>query len=265
MAKVSVIIASRNEPYLFKTIEDICQKATGDIEVIVILDGEWDVNGEYSEDPRVSYLYNPVALGLRRAVNQGVALSRGDYILKCDAHTMFAKGFDEVLVKNSQPKMIQVPRRYPLDPEKWEVEKRKDNKYPIDEMLLSDSLQGEPTGRKFTETLTDLQTAQGSCWFMEKEWFNYLELEDYDTYGFFYHEFQEIGFKCWLSGGRVVRNIDTWYAHWHKPKTHGRGYQMDGEKEKARKAVEKWRTEKMFSKQIHDFQWMLDKFNNDKK
>ena len=31
-----------------------------------------------------------------------------------------------------------------------------------------------------------------------------------------YQETQELGMKIWLSGGRVVRNKNTWYAHLHK-------------------------------------------------
>ena len=36
---ISVIIPARNEPFLQKTVDDVFEKAHGDLEVIVILDG----------------------------------------------------------------------------------------------------------------------------------------------------------------------------------------------------------------------------------
>ncbi len=39
MTKVSIIIPSKNEKFLGKTIESIINNATGDYEIIVVLDG----------------------------------------------------------------------------------------------------------------------------------------------------------------------------------------------------------------------------------
>ena len=41
MPKTSVLIPARNEPYLVKTIEDVFQKAAGEIEVIAVLESYW--------------------------------------------------------------------------------------------------------------------------------------------------------------------------------------------------------------------------------
>ena len=49
---VSIIIPSRNEPFLQHTIDDILAKAAGEIEVIVVLDGYWPTF-ELKQDPRV--------------------------------------------------------------------------------------------------------------------------------------------------------------------------------------------------------------------
>lgn len=269
MAKLSIIIASRNEPYLYRTNQDILEKATGDIEIINILEQEWDVSGDYIEDPRVSYLYNPVAVGLRKAVNQGVALSRGDYIMKVDAHVMFSKGFNERLIKDYKPQQVVVPYRKPLDPEKWKIEERTDNKYPIgyEYFVYGDPSRGiystnwhERNRNKENVLIDETPSAQGSCWFMSKDYFRELDLFE-EKYGMFYLEFQEVSLKSWLYGNGVWVNKNVWYAHWHKPKSHGRGYSLpDGEREKSIKAMNDWLTDSAWNKQKRPFRWLIEHF-----
>ena len=41
METVSVVIPSRKEPFLNRTIQDIQEKFKGDYEIIVVLDGGW--------------------------------------------------------------------------------------------------------------------------------------------------------------------------------------------------------------------------------
>ena len=257
---VSVVIPARNEPYLKKTVEDLLKKSKEAIEILVVLDGYWPNIDEIIEDKRVIYLHYSTPRGMRNAINSAVRIASGEFILKCDAHCMFADGFDVVLKKDCEKDWIVVPRRYPLDPEKWDIEVRTDNKYPIDYMVLNATLQGIPAKGDDSKQIDDLMTSQGSCWFMRREYFDYLELLDEETYGTFWQEFQEIGLKCWLSGGRIVVNKGTWYAHWHK--NEGRGYSLpQGEQESTRAMVNRWRTEKMFSKQIYELDWLFNKFN----
>ncbi|MCX6704106.1 MAG: glycosyltransferase, partial [Candidatus Woesebacteria bacterium] len=92
MPNVSIIIPSRNETYLLKTIESVLSAAKGEIEVIAVLDGYW-VDAPI-ESPKVTYVHIGSSKGMRNAINSGVAMARGKYILKCDAHCMFAPGFD---------------------------------------------------------------------------------------------------------------------------------------------------------------------------
>lgn len=258
---VSVIIPARNEPYLKQTILDILKKATGKIEVIAILDGYWPESQDIIDDKRVIYINFGSARGMRNAINTGVFLSRGEYILKCDAHCMFDEGFDEKLSKDCKENLIVVPRRYPLIPQTWQREKRSDNKYPIDYMKLVNfhgEIDTERRDKRKDIMIDDLMTSQGSCWFMPRKYYDELELLDEDTYGRFWNEFQEIGLKCWLSGGEVKVNKNTWYAHWHK--TEGRGYSLTDDQKVALEALEKWKT-KGWHKQIKPLQWLFDKFN----
>ena len=262
MSCVSIVIPSRNEKYLSQTIRDLLTKATGEIEIIAVLDGWWQSLPEYIQDKRVKYLHYSPARGMRNAINKGLAIATGEYIFKIDAHCMVEHGYDEILSKTCGHDWVVVPRRYALDPEKWE---RTDNpKYPVDYMYLSDDLHGivwkDIDNKRKDVMIDDLMSSQGSAWFMRKAYFEYLELMDESLYGSFSSEFQEIGLKCWLSGGRVVVNKNTWYAHWHKEE--GRGYSLDKkEGEKASIFLDEWiNGNYKWFKQIHPISWLRDQF-----
>ena len=259
---LSVIIPSRNEPYLRQTVDDLLKNATQEIEIIVILDGYYPE--DLSPDPKVRYLYRIESKGMRNGINSGVALARGKYIMKIDAHCSFAKGYDEELKKNCKDNWVVVPRRYPLDVEKWDKEVRTDNKYPIDyEYIDPNDLHGvEWRDRRDDRKdimIDETMTAQGSCWFTTKKHFDNFGGLDEKSYGSFFLEFQEISFKTWLSGGKVMVNKNTSYCHFHKNK--GRGYSLrPGERDVAVEFTKKWRSNSAWSKQTVPFQTMIDNF-----
>jgi glycosyltransferase involved in cell wall biosynthesis len=271
---VSIIIPSRNEIFLQKTILDILSKAKGEIEVIAVLDGYWPTPKKTEfwltpaivEDPRISYVHLPTATGMRNAINTGVAVAKGKFLLKCDAHCMFDEGFDEVLKADCEDDWIIIPRRFALEPQAWRLEEN--SKYPVDYMYLSRDLHGEIWNEKNknpelkNKLLDETMSAQGSCWFMPRNYFAQLELEDEENYGTFANEFQEVGLKCWLSGGHVMVNKKTWYAHFHKNKeTGGRGYHLPGQElEKGTAYTNKWLTNSAWAKQTLPFEWIIEKF-----
>lgn len=274
---LSVVIPSRKERFLNKTIKDLLEKSTQDIEIIAVLDGYWPAYDEMISDFRVHYIHYSSPIGMRGCINSGVSIAKGKYILKTDGHCMFANGFDEVLKTDHKEDWVQIPRRHPLDPEKWVIEQRTDDKYPIDYMFLTypndDTEWGgrEFSGREWREKnedeslkekkIDDAMSFQGSAWFMTREYFNWLELMDEQTYGSFWKEAQEIGFKCWLSGGRVVRNKNTWYAHLYKGKKYGRGYNLDKSgNDEHRNNIEKWLNEKVWHKQKYPMSYLINKF-----
>lgn len=260
---VSIIIPARNEQYLGKTVEDLLAKATGEIEIIAVLDGYWP-DPKLPDNNRLILIHRGTPLGMRAAINSAAAIARGKYLLKCDAHCMFAQGFDQILKDDYQENCVVIPRRYALDAENWQIA---DNpKYPIDYMYLSADLHGEPWNEKnkdpqLKEKLIDeTMSAQGSCWFMSKDYFNTLELLDEGNYGTFYNEFQEIGLKCWLSGGRVLTNKKTWHAHLHK--SEGRGYSLGGaQAEKGASYTMRWLTNTAWHKQTLPFNWLVEHFS----
>lgn len=263
MSKVSVLIPARNEIYLQKTVEDLLAKAEGDIEVIAVLDGYWPTP-PLPDNDRLLVIHRGVSQGMRAGINAAAAIASGEYLMKCDAHCMFGQGFDVKLAADCEKNWVVVPRRFALDPQKWELI---DNpKYPIDYMYLSLDLHGvvwdqknkDPELKKKPVDAT--MSNQGSVWFMPKNYFHELELMDEATYGTFWNEFQEIGLKAWLSGGVVMVNKNTWYAHWHKTSDIGRGYHLNrDEQDKALRAVAQWK-DKGWHKQIHSIEWLVEEF-----
>jgi len=270
---VSVIIPSRNELYLNKTVDDILNKSTSSIEVIIILDGYWPAQMP-EDDKRVIIIHRGISHGMRQAINFGVEIARGKYVLKCDAHCMFDEGFDTKLSATCDSDWVIVPRRKRLDTERWCIQDV--GKPDVDYMYLSYPYDLDKQGNQVglhginwdelnkREDLKDikidkLMTSQGSCWFMERNYYRYLELLDHEHYGSFWSEFQEIGLKCWLSGGQVLVNKNTWYAHWHK-KT--RGYQLLDSSSDTEKYVMKWmKFKEAWNKQTLPMEWIIHLFN----
>ena len=235
MALLSVVIPSRNEIFLNDTIRDVLKNATGDIEVIPVLDG---YDTKRVEDERVRYVTLPVTnyTKKRHGINQAVDIARGEYIACMDAHCMVASGFDTQLIKDHQPNWVQVPRRHRLDAENWSIQKQSDNRPPIDyEYIMFDKLVKYKTIHGFKwdaktreredVMIDDAMTAQGSMWFTTKEWFQKRGFMDTRYMGFG-QEAEEICFETWKNGGEVKVNKNTWYAHLHKGPKYGRMYWM---------------------------------------
>lgn len=119
--KLSVVIPSYKDPYLFKTIRDLLDNSElGDqLEIIPVFDGYWPTKDLIIEDPRVRYVHVGSNGGMRRSINTGIALARGEYFMRLDEHCCFAKGYDKELTDTCKENEVMTARRYYLDPEKW--------------------------------------------------------------------------------------------------------------------------------------------------
>jgi len=276
LPKVSIVIPSRNELFLVKTVNDLLAKAHGDIEILVVLDGYWE--HDLPADPRVKQLHFGQARGMRPGINAGIAASTGDYILKCDGHTLWDEGYDLKLIQNyHEDNWILVPRRYALDPENWRIEQgRPDNKYPIDYHMMVEpfnSYGDSNPGLHGTEwrqrreqrkhiQLDDEMSSQGSGWFISRKCWEWLGPQDVEHYGNFVHEFQEMGLKCWLGGGAVKVLKDTYYCHLYKGKRYGRMYSMQGSNHDngVSFCTWFWMTDQPFKNRVHNLKWLIEKF-----
>ena len=271
MPEVSVIIPSRNERFLQNTIIDVIRNARGDIEVIAVLDGYWPPAEELVDDPRVIYLHRAVARGMRAALNSGVAIANGAYVMKLDAHCMVGEGFDMVLAETCQDDWVCVPTRLRLDAENWCV--NEDGRHPINYLRLDTSNDGldfkewrEKNRDRSLDAVSvdDIMCCQGSCYFVRKAHWERLGLLDEEHYGTFRKDPQEVCFKTWLSGGRVVRVKSTWYAHLHKGKRYGRMYSADtADWRKGDEYVKRWSTDSAWDeRQTRPFRWLLERFQD---
>ena len=277
--KVSIIIPSRNEPFLQNTVKDILKNAAGDVEIIVMLDAYWP-DPPLPDDERVITVHLGKLKGMRANINSAARISTGKYLMKLDAHCMLAEGFDEVLKADCEENWLVVPRRYSLDADSW---KRKDRK-PIDYLYLTfpytvDDLYGFGFhGRKWKGEygltggyyhledkykdilIDDIIAFQGSSWFMHKKYFFNIGCMDEINYNI-HQEASEMGFKVWLSGGRVIRNKKTWYAHLHKGKQHGRGFFLSKRQMIWSEvySTDFWMNNR-WEKQTRPIKWLIDKF-----
>ena len=232
---LSCIIPSYKDPYLFKTVQSILDNATGEVEVICSLDGYYPPAELLIDDPRVIYLHLGGNRGMRGAINAGVSIAKGKYLMRTDEHCSFAKGFDKEITDNMEDNWIVTPRRYFLDPVHW----RRMKLAPVDFAKLIIQKNPDGTDKKFTaapwkerdEELKDVMIAetmgmQGSCWFMTKEWWDKTigELQT-EGYGHLIQDSHEMIFKTWKAGGKMMLNKNTWHAHKHRSfeRTHNNG------------------------------------------
>lgn len=219
---LSIVIPSYKDPLLHKTIDDLLEKATGEIEIIAVLDGYWTL---CKQDPRVRVVHLGRNRGMRGAINAGVAVARGEFLMRVDEHQMFGDGYDRILTESCQPNWIMTPRRYFLDPVKWAV---MDLPY-VDYMKLKiagGKFSGVAAPGDDTQSIQESQAMQGSCWVMPHKWWNEVIGElDTETYGQLIFDSHEMVFKTWKAGGKLMVNKNTWHAHKHRdfPRTHNNG------------------------------------------
>jgi len=208
MAKLSILIPSRNEKYLQNTIDDIFKHAEGDIEVIVGLDGyNTEVKGK--DNLYIVRLGNPI--GQRALTNRLADKAIGKYIMKLDAHVSFAQGFDVAMMDKMEKDMVMTPMLCRLDVKNWQIiAKPFTKKYYFDTKLIMQYGKAEDEVNDWG--LVETMTLQGSCFMVEREnyWKWNLCDESWGSWGF---QGIEVATKTWFNGGRVVTNTDTFYGH----------------------------------------------------
>ena len=277
--KLSIIIPARNEPYLRNTVEDIFFNASGDTEVLVMMDG-WKPDFPLEEHSRLKVFHREDPMGMDNAINELAAQAQGDYLMKLDAHCCFDKGFDEILLEEMEDNWLVTPSRYRLDVGRWS---RFDE--PVEYLYVTfpysnDDIFGtgfhgkkwigiDGIGKNMGRSeyywmernrkhvkIEDIQTIQGSLWLMSRKHFYDIDGKD-EVHTFFYQEPQEFTFKTWMIGGRVVLNKNTWYAHWHKPKTGGYGRTKKMKSEGERFSTWVWMNNK-WPKAKYDMSWFVN-------
>ncbi|RJR26977.1 glycosyltransferase family 2 protein [candidate division WWE3 bacterium] len=291
MADLSILIPSRNEMFLRRTVENILQNIEGDTEIIAVLDGEWSDPG-IPDNKRVKLIYNPVSIGQRAATNQAARMSNSKYLMKCDAHCSFDKGFDIKMIREMRDDWTMVPlmrnlhafdwvcpdghRRYQGPSGPCEIcgkETVRDVVWIAKESPKSTSYCFDSTPHfqyfgEFTKRpegkgdITETMSLQGSCFMLTQDKYWELNICD-ENFGSWGSQGIEVAVKTWLSGGRVMVNHKTWYAHLFR--TQGGDfsfpYPISGkDQEKAKQYAKDLFFNNKWEKQIHPLFWLVEKF-----
>lgn len=288
MRDVSVLIPARNEQFLKNTIEDVLSHIEADTEIIAVCDGGWPVES-IPDHPRLTLVYHAKARGQRAAVNLAAKLSKAQYIMKLDAHCAVDQGFDRKLIEGYREGQTVIPRMYNLHAFDWVCEcgYRMYQSGPAEhcgkqmqkEIIWKPRLHRKSDFARFDKTLhfqywrgynnphNEVMCFVGACFFMSRE--RYWQLDGLDEgHGGWGQMGVEISLKSWLSGGRVMVNKNTWFAHLFRTQP-GFGFPYEisfKEQERAREySRDFWRLNAphelpKWDKAIYPLQWVVDKF-----
>lgn len=288
---LSILIPSRNEMFLSRTIEDILEHIEGDTEIICVLDGEW-ADPPIEDNPRVTLVYHPKSIGQRAATNEAARLAMGKYVMKVDAHCAFDQGFDVKLMADMQDNWTMVPIMRNLHVFDWVCpnghRRYQSRTGPCEEC-------GEPTTRDIVwiaktnpqstsycfdpephfqyfrgfkkrpegkGEITETMSLQGSCFMITKD--KYFELNICDeAFGSWGSQGIEVACKTWLSGGRVVVNHRTWYGHLFR--TQGGDFGFPYRLSKGQVGRAKRKAHEMFlgdawPQQTRPLSWLVERF-----
>jgi glycosyltransferase involved in cell wall biosynthesis len=290
MRDLSIIIPSRNEMFLGHTIADILQHIEADTEIIAILDGELPTE-PIPDNPRLTLIQHFQSIGQRAASNEAAKLSNSKYLMKVDAHCAFDQGFDRKMLKKMEDDITMVPvmrnlhafdwvcpeghRRYqgPSGDCKecgkptimdvvWIAKKNPASTFYCFDKNLHFQYDNE-RGRTLKGDLTESMSIQGSAFMVTRQKYFELDLcsEDFYSWG---QQGVEVACKTWLSGGRVLVNRNTWYAHMFR--TQGGDFSFPYENKESLIQKNRELSKELFAgdswdKAVHSFQWMIDKFN----
>ena len=277
--------------FLSKTVEDILSHIEDETEVIIGLDGEW-ADPPVIDDPRVTIFYVNESIGQRAMTNQLCKLSKAKYVMKVDAHCAFDQGFDRKMIEAMQDDWTMVPTMRNLHVFNWVCpdghtryqgksgvctecgkETHRDIVWIPKPSPSSNSycFDPEPHFQYFREYnkrpegrsgVTESMSLQGSCFMMTRD--KYWELnicdEDFGSWG---SQGIEVAVKTWLSGGKVMVNQNTWYAHCFRTQGGDFGFpyklsgnQVDRAKKRARDIFfnDKW------PQAVKPLSWLLERF-----
>ncbi len=293
---LSILIPARNEMFLARTIENILENIEADTEIIAVADGCWP-DPPVEDHPRVILVHHTVSIGQRAATNEAARISRAKYILKCDAHCAFDKGFDKKLIAPYEageigPDVTTVPRMYNLHGFDWECKgcgrrtyqgprpaqcdqcgggeiemavvwkprlSRMTDFARFDHTLHFQYWRGYDTRPEAKGEIADLMCCVGACWMLPRA--RYWEIGGMDEeHGSWGQMGVELACKSWLSGGRQVVNKRTWFAHMFRTQQgFGFPYPNPGI-ERARRHSRKLWFEGKWPGAKRPLKWLLDKF-----
>jgi len=288
---LSILIPARNEMFLARTVEDVLSNIEGNTEIIVVMDGYW-ANPGIKDDPRITILHYPESIGQRAATNQAAKISKAKYVMKVDAHCSFDKGFDIKMIKEMHDDWTMVPLMRNLHAFDWICPKGH-RRYqgpsgPCTEcgkettrdvvwiakkspQSISYCFDSTPHFQYFSDfskrpegkgEITPTMSLQGSCWMLTREKYWELDICD-EKFGSWGSQGIEVAVKTWLSGGSVMVNQKTWYAHMFRTQggDFGFPYPISGnDQKKAQSYARNLFFNNKWDKQVRPLSWLVERF-----
>lgn len=291
---LSILVPSRNEMFLKRTVEDILKNKRGKTEIIVGLDGAW-ADPQLESHPDVRIVYVSQSIGQRAMTNKLCKLSEAKYIIKCDAHCAFDEGFDVKLMDamKGHDNWTVVPTMRNLHAFNWVCADGhtryqgpsgpcKDCGKPTErDVIWYAKPSPQSTAYTFDRTLhfqyfgefkkrpegkgdiTPTMGLQGSFFMLTRD--KYWELDICDEgHGSWGQQGVEVACKTWLSGGEVMVVQTTWYAHMFRTQggDFGFPYELSGSAvDKARQYSRNLWFGNNWPLAIHDLDWLIKKFS----
>lgn len=288
---LSILIPSRNEDWLARTVQDLLDHSKSDFEILIGLDGAPSVSSIPKHD-RVTVLYFPESIGQRAMTNRLCRLSKAKYVAKTDAHTAFEDGWDLKMIAEMKDNWTMVPAMRNLHVFNWVCAKGhtryqgpsglcptcgspedKDVVWipkhnPLSTTYCFDS---EPHFQYFNEfksrpewkeEVSVTMSLQGSFFMLTREKYWELDIcsEGFGSWG---SQGIEVAVKTWLSGGEVRCNKKTWYAHMFR--TQGGDFSFPYEMRqsnvnKAKKHARNLFYDGNWKQQKKPLSWLVEKF-----
>jgi len=291
---LSILIPARNEEFLGITIEDVLKNTSDKTEVIAVLDGYTTDVPQIPDDPRVTIIHNATSVGQRAATNQAARLSQSKYVMKLDAHCSFDKDLDTKMLEaiKGHDSWTMAPLMRNLHAFDWVCnnghrryqgpsgpclecgeETKKDiiwigKKSPQSTSFCFDQ---EPHFQYFNEfkkrpegqgDITETMSLQGSCFMLTRD--KYFELNICDeSLGSWGNQGIEVACKTWLTGGSVMVNQKTWFAHMFRTQGGDFGFPYDNPGKRVQECKKKIRDTILDNKipnQTRPLSWLIERF-----
>lgn len=300
---LSILIPARNEMFLARTIEDILKNIEADTEVIAVLDGKWsDPPIPQHERVNVVYVPQSIgqraATNLACKLSKAKYVMKLD--AHCALDKGFDRKMLDAF-KETGDNVTMVPIMRNLWAFDWKCYYCGWKKYqgPTPEKCgqcgKNDKLKRKivwigkhnPQSTSFCfdatphfqyfedwkhrpkyETdkkekgLTETMSLQGSCWMLTREKYWDLNISD-ENFGSWGSQGIEVACKTWLSGGQVIVNHKTWYAHMFRTQggDFGFPYPISGrDQHKAKQYAHNLFFNNQWDKQIYPLSWLVEKF-----
>ena len=301
---LSILIPARNEMFLARTIQDIIENSEETTEVIALLDGQWaDPPIPHHERVNIMYVPQAVGqrAGTNLACKLSRAKYVMKIDAHCSFDKGFDRKMLEAFERTGDDvTMVPVMRNlWAFDwkcfhcgwkkyqgptPEKCEQcskidkirrkmlwigkERPQSTSYCFDTephfQYFKDYAKRPEYKKCLEETgFTESMSLQGSCFMLTRD--KYWELDVCDEkLGNWGNQGIEVAVKTWLSGGRVLVNHATWYAHMFRTQGGDFGFPWPNSGNETQKTKENIKNlfwgNKTWPKQVRPLSWLIEKF-----